>query len=525
MSNPIEPSSHANTKSCYRLYAGHGNWINLSYNTTQDLLEIFRKGQPCRYQLCSDLFIDIIPNDVDCNSKNIDMFGLMRADLVYSTADEEEGGANTTQKIMSHYIKSLLEEQGIIDAFPPPSRSQDLPIITSIPTHRHLSLVPAVVGATRRGPKPANHYNQSGATTKAVSSRSSTATATTNSSDGFAAIDLLGGGFNDDLLGGGVNNDLLSVNSNTTNAANLLFLSASASSSNSTSPPTSRRSTNSGKRTTARRSVPSNKRKNDAATESAVAKRQQLSTIPAHNNELVPPTAMSISSAVQLYDQHQYLSENSDNNGYNVNPSSAMLPIHFHHHQQHQQGEWLQHPSAYHHHHSQQNESPPRYNFEFGMDFDTQQHQQRRQSPTDILNEYDNTFHHSEDFTNSLLVSGGRNNNGDPTTANNDNYIPNSPSTTTGNNNNWRNNWEYHHQERKTTITEETGASSSIDSAVTGSNNTNEAAAIMEQQHFYKNENEVVVTTLPMERLLLATGTNSSNSILSHGNGDISSSP
>lgn len=141
-------------KSCYRLYAGHGNWINLNAKTTADLLEIFQKGVPCRYQLSPGLAIDIIPHDVDCNSKNIDMFGLMRADLVYETQVAE----TQVQQLMSHYIRNLLDDQGIIDAFPPLRVGEDLPIITSIPTHRHLSLVPSVVGAVRRGPKPNSLY-------------------------------------------------------------------------------------------------------------------------------------------------------------------------------------------------------------------------------------------------------------------------------------------------------------------------------------------------------------------------------
>ncbi|KAK4518651.1 60S ribosomal protein L11 [Mucor velutinosus] len=152
-SNAMTTSSTAassfSNKSCYRLYAGHGNWINLNAKTTQDLLKIFVKGEPCRYQLAAGLFIDIIPNDVDCNSKNIDMVGLMRADLVY----EPQMMENHVQQLMSHYIRSLLDGQGIIDAFPPLRQGEDLPIVTSLPTHRHLSLVPSVVGTVRRGPK------------------------------------------------------------------------------------------------------------------------------------------------------------------------------------------------------------------------------------------------------------------------------------------------------------------------------------------------------------------------------------
>ncbi|KAG1471265.1 hypothetical protein G6F56_002226 [Rhizopus delemar] len=138
----------------YRLYAGHGNWINLGLDTTNELLDIFSKGVPTRYQLAPGLLIDIIPHDVDCNSKNIDMLGLMRADLVYESKEE-----NTVQQSMSNYIHSLLDEQGIIDAFPPVKSNENLPVITSLPSHRHLSLVPSSTGIARRGPKPNHDYN------------------------------------------------------------------------------------------------------------------------------------------------------------------------------------------------------------------------------------------------------------------------------------------------------------------------------------------------------------------------------
>ncbi|KAI8079576.1 uncharacterized protein B0P05DRAFT_571499 [Gilbertella persicaria] len=167
MSNNSYP--YTSNKSCYRLYAGHGNWINLGAKTTQDLLQIFGKGEPCRYQLAPGLSIDIIPHDVDCNSKNIDMVGLMRADLVYEPHLME----GHVQQLMSHYVRNLLEKQNIVDVFPPTRPSENLPIITSIPTHRHLSLVPMVMGAARRGPKA---YQPAYArTTPSTSSASSTA--------------------------------------------------------------------------------------------------------------------------------------------------------------------------------------------------------------------------------------------------------------------------------------------------------------------------------------------------------------
>ncbi|KAI8968051.1 hypothetical protein BDF20DRAFT_991662 [Mycotypha africana] len=169
-------SSTSAYKSCYRLYAGHGNWINLSEKTTQDLLTIFQKGEPCRYQLAPGLYLSIIPNDVDCNSKNIDMIGLMRADLVCDGNIDE----SHAQQSLSHYVRSLLDEQGIIDAFPPVRPGQDLPTITSLSTHRHLSLVPSVVSTVRRGPKPSSqpsnmqiHYDSNSKSSTSSSSASS----------------------------------------------------------------------------------------------------------------------------------------------------------------------------------------------------------------------------------------------------------------------------------------------------------------------------------------------------------------
>ncbi|KAI8382281.1 hypothetical protein BD560DRAFT_386156 [Blakeslea trispora] len=142
-------STSLSNKSCYRLYIGNGNWINLNARTTQDLLNIFERGEPCRYQLAPGLSIDIIPHDVDCNSKNIDLVGLMRADLVY----EPQLTEHQVQQLMSHYVRNLLEEQNIVDVFPPIRSNESLPVVTSISAHRHLSLVPMVFGTVRRGPK------------------------------------------------------------------------------------------------------------------------------------------------------------------------------------------------------------------------------------------------------------------------------------------------------------------------------------------------------------------------------------
>ncbi|KAG1461342.1 hypothetical protein G6F56_005752 [Rhizopus delemar] len=129
----------------YRLYMGHGNWINLGEKITNELLEIFAKGDPARHQLAPGLFIDIIPHDVDFNSANIDMRGLMRADLVYEPTQEK-----STQQNMSIFVRDLLNEQNIVDAFPPTKPDEELPKITSLPSHRHLSLIPSVSNSTRR---------------------------------------------------------------------------------------------------------------------------------------------------------------------------------------------------------------------------------------------------------------------------------------------------------------------------------------------------------------------------------------
>ncbi|CAO3658060.1 unnamed protein product [Rhizopus stolonifer] len=109
----------------YRLYMGHGD--------------------PARHQLAHGLFIDIIPHDVDFNSENIDMRGLMRADLVYEPTQEK-----STQQNMSIFVRDLLNEQNIVDAFPPTKQDEELPKITSLPSHRHLSLIPSVSNSTRR---------------------------------------------------------------------------------------------------------------------------------------------------------------------------------------------------------------------------------------------------------------------------------------------------------------------------------------------------------------------------------------
>ncbi|KAL0087665.1 hypothetical protein J3Q64DRAFT_1832976 [Phycomyces blakesleeanus] len=112
---------------CYRLYIGNGNWINLGQETTRELLAIYAKGVATRFELVPGLAIDILPNDVDCNSKNTDLPMLMRADLVSvdpESANNPEKSSRATSKI---YWKSK---------------------------ELHLSMVPAPIGMSRRSNRP-----------------------------------------------------------------------------------------------------------------------------------------------------------------------------------------------------------------------------------------------------------------------------------------------------------------------------------------------------------------------------------
>ncbi|KAI8138574.1 hypothetical protein BJV82DRAFT_582741 [Fennellomyces sp. T-0311] len=130
----------------YRLYIGNGNWVNLTQEATDDLNEIYKAGTATRYELAPGLFLDILPNDVDCNSKNTDLARLMRVDLYYENENEEQ-----VQQRLSKYVKSLLEKQGTIDAFPPVKKPDDkLPRVTALPTHRHLSMVPTPPASVAR---------------------------------------------------------------------------------------------------------------------------------------------------------------------------------------------------------------------------------------------------------------------------------------------------------------------------------------------------------------------------------------
>lgn len=142
-----------NLNRAYCLYTAYGNWINLSVKTTSDLLDIFKSGAPTRHQLAPGLFIDIIPQNVDLNSGNIDIQGLMHADLVYESTEE-----NAVQKIMTEFARDSLNKQGITDLFPPIEYDEESLVITSLPTHKHLSLVPSLASTVRRGPKSIQNY-------------------------------------------------------------------------------------------------------------------------------------------------------------------------------------------------------------------------------------------------------------------------------------------------------------------------------------------------------------------------------
>ncbi|ORZ03554.1 hypothetical protein BCR43DRAFT_536158 [Syncephalastrum racemosum] len=141
----------------YRMYVGKGNWINLGEKATQDLLRIYEEGKAVRYELAPGLALDIMPDDVDCNTKNTGLPRLMRADLHYEDGDEDR-----TQQALSNYVKSLLEEQGILDAFIPARKQGDssLPRVSEVPTHRHLSMVPAPIAMTRRASRSSSSSNQ-----------------------------------------------------------------------------------------------------------------------------------------------------------------------------------------------------------------------------------------------------------------------------------------------------------------------------------------------------------------------------
>lgn len=141
---------------CFRIYLGKSNWVNLSPKVTADLKAIYEQGVPTRYYLAPGLPIDILPNDVDCNSKTTELPSLMRADLCYeegsppSTASgsERQGAA---QQTLSRFIKAELESQGIVDAFPPTDSEQDLlPHVFDLAPHRHLGLVPIPPKSSKR---------------------------------------------------------------------------------------------------------------------------------------------------------------------------------------------------------------------------------------------------------------------------------------------------------------------------------------------------------------------------------------
>ncbi|KAI9321378.1 hypothetical protein BX666DRAFT_2023518 [Dichotomocladium elegans] len=144
----------------FRLYIGNGNWVTLPQHVSDDLQTIYRNGLPVQYTLGPGLSLDILPNDMDCNSRTACLPGLMRVDLCYSNRSDTE----VSQQALARYVKQLLESQGTMDAFPPPAamrctkehlaENEDIkeeqetgdiltmPHVLSLPSHRHLSLVP-----------------------------------------------------------------------------------------------------------------------------------------------------------------------------------------------------------------------------------------------------------------------------------------------------------------------------------------------------------------------------------------------
>lgn len=163
-----------NNTRLYRLYIGNSNWVTLPQKTTDDLNAIFQKGEATRYEISPGLYFDILPNDVDCNSKNTDLCRLMRADLSYEQQqkDDDEDQECVQQQLLSSFVKKLLESQGTMDAFPPTKKTDEpLPRVLDLPTHRHLSLVPTPpLGTYGRRPPSSTSGNISATGTKASSS-------------------------------------------------------------------------------------------------------------------------------------------------------------------------------------------------------------------------------------------------------------------------------------------------------------------------------------------------------------------
>ncbi|GAN05675.1 hypothetical protein MAM1_0098c05149 [Mucor ambiguus] len=388
-SNATSASSTAassfSNKSCYRLYAGHGNWINLNAKTTQDLLNIFSKGEPCRYQLATGLFIDIIPNDVDCNSRNIDMVGLMRADLVY----EPQMMENHVQQLMSHYIRSLLDEQGIIDAFPPLRQGEDLPIITSLPTHRHLSLVPSVVGTVRRGPKSTT---SSGAAQQRKVASSSSSSSVTMPDDNPLAL-------SSSSSSSATHDSLTMSNVGGTSSRKIALNTSSDGAGGRTSAATTRRS-----------HLKRGRQNSDPVDSIELMsqhhnpKRHMMSLELPNLNTGAFATAASATALHSVFNTNNTTSLGmSSFMGHTTNHDNGGL-IGFHHQQQPQQhqnqqqqhgnGFWLPYQNSPIPTNSRS--SGGGFHFEFAMDFDhalqqqQEPHQQQhKQSPTDILHNYD----------------------------------------------------------------------------------------------------------------------------------------
>ncbi|CAO3621587.1 unnamed protein product [Mucor fragilis] len=389
MTTSSTTASSFSNKSCYRLYAGHGNWINLNAKTTQDLLRIFAKGEPCRYQLAAGLFIDIIPNDVDCNSKNIDMVGLMRADLVY----EPQMMENHVQQLMSHYIRSLLDEQGIIDAFPPLRQGEDLPIITSLPTHRHLSLVPSVVGTVRRGPKSTPGSSSNAAQQRKVASSSSASSVTMPDDDPIVMSSSSSSSATHDSLN--------MSNAGSTNSRKRA-MNTSSGSGGGIGSVTIRRSH-------IKRGQQSNGKIDSIELISHHHPKRYMMSLELPNlnaGALTAAAAAAAATATAVTNNSVFNTNNAASLGM---PSFLDHTHHNHgglidfHHQQQQHQQTQQHHGNSFWLPSYQNSPIPTnsrssgggFNFEFGMDFDhnlrqpEHQPQTHKQSPTDILHDYD----------------------------------------------------------------------------------------------------------------------------------------
>ncbi|KAI8351784.1 hypothetical protein EDC96DRAFT_577507 [Choanephora cucurbitarum] len=368
-------------KSCYRLYTGNGNWINLGPKVTQDLLNIFERGEPCRYQLAPGLSIDIIPHDVDCNSKNIDLVGLMRADLVY----EPQLTEHQVQQLMSHYVRNLLEEQNIVDVFPPIRSSESLPIVTSIPAHRHLSLVPMVFGSVRRGPKTQNTGPRSTRFSRNMHSSTPPSSSTASVAN------------HEDHVTPSSASSNTSVDSPSSSVSSSPLNSINASRNKRPSATVRSRKNNTRQQSSAKRRQRQNSHVILPSVELTTQKQPPLATsnfpeCPHSMNVRSFPgyahSANSIGTTIGPYHSHQNGDHLLDNHSSHMwmQPYHQVLPP---------VTSSTGTSSSGHNLPTQENKS---FDFEFNVDFD--QPSTHRQSPTNILQEYDHHFSSRQNFNN-----------------------------------------------------------------------------------------------------------------------------